>query len=199
MVDHQFNVLTDKHAFTLVELMVALAMATIFITATLTIADMSISTYGAQERVSEAQQSVRAALDLMVRDVRMAGYDPMAVNAGPTIDIGILAASQTSLHFSADLNADQVNNGGTEDLTYYYDADNKRLRQKEGGKAAPQTFIENVNAVKFSYFDANGDPTERLDDIVTVVVTLTVEDRYRKDVTFQRTLTTRINCRNLRM
>lgn len=194
-----FYVLTDKRAFSSVELMVALGMATIFITATLTIADMSIVTYGAQERVSEAQQSVRAALDLMVRDVRMAGYDPMAVNAGPTKDIGILAASETSLQFSADLNADQVNNVGLEDLTYYYDADNKRLRQKKGGKAYPQTFIENVSAMKFSYYDANGDPTERLDDIVTVEVTLTVEDRYHKDVTFQRTLTTHINCRNLRM
>lgn len=194
-----FYVLINKRAFSLVELMVALAMATIFITATLTIADMSIVTYGAQERVSDAQQSVRAALDLMVRDIRMAGYDPMALNAAPTTGIGILAASETSLQFSADLNADQVNNGGAEDLTYYYDADNKRLRQKEGGEAYPQTFIENVSAMKFSYFDANGDPTERLDDIVTVVVTLTVEDRYHKDVTFQRTLTTRINCRNLRM
>jgi type IV pilus assembly protein PilW len=178
---------------------VALTTATILILATLAIASISMQTYGTQERVADAQQGVRAALDLMVRDIRMAGYDPMALSNGPTAGIGILAAADTKLQFSADLNADRVDNGGLENLTYFYDAANKRLRQKEGGKAYPQTFIENVSALKFSYLDAGGDPAAGLDDIVTVVVTLTVEDRYHKDATFQRTLSSRINCRNLRM
>ncbi|MGD9369212.1 MAG: prepilin-type N-terminal cleavage/methylation domain-containing protein [Desulfobacteraceae bacterium] len=199
MTGQTYGSTTNSSGFTLVELMVALATATIFILATLTISDMSMQTYRAQERVSDAQQGVRAALNLMVRDIRMAGYDPMALSNGPTAGIGILAATDTKLQFSADLNADQVDSGGTENLTYFYDAANKRLRQKEGGKAYPQTFIENVSALKFSYLDAGGEPAAGLDDIVTVVVTLTVEDRYHKDVTFQRTLTTRINCRNLKM
>lgn len=189
----------NKQGYTLVELLVALAMAGIFIVGTLTLVDMSIQSYGVQERVSDAQQSVRAALDLMVRDIRMAGYDPMAVSDGPTDGIGILAAEETMLQFSSDLNADQVDNGGTENLTYFYDAGNKRLRQKEGGKAYPQTFIENVNALKFSYYNADGDPPSGLDDIAMVVVTLTVEVVYGKGHTSQRSLTTRINCRNLRM
>lgn len=189
----------SKKGYTLVELMVALAMAAIFIVCTLTIVDMSMQSYSVQERVSEAQQSVRAALDLMVRDIRMAGYDPMAVSGGPTAGIGILAADETMLQFSSDLNADQVDNGGIENLTYFYDAGSKRLRQKEGGKAYPQTFIENVSALKFSYFNADGDPPSGLDDIAMVMVTLTVEGAYRKGDTFQRSLTTWINCRNLRM
>lgn len=199
MTDKTYDSTANSRGFTLVELMVALATATLFILATLAIADISMQTYAAQERVSDAQQGVRAALDLMARDIRMAGYDPMALSNGPTAGIAILAATETRLQFSADLNADQVDSGGPENLTYFYDAANKRLRQKEGGKAYPQTFIENVSALKFSYLDAGGDPAAGLDDIVAVVVTLTVEDRYHKDVTFQRTLTTRINCRNLRM
>jgi type IV pilus assembly protein PilW len=195
-------------AFTLVEVLVALAVASIFILATLSIADMSIRTYGDQERVADAQQSVRAALDLMVRDIRMAGYDPMAISHGPTKGIGILAASDTNLQFSSDLNADGLDNGGIENLTYFYDAETKRLRQKEGDKKTcpqtfkktyPQTFIEDVSALKFSYYDAQGEPAEGLGDIVMVVVTLTVQNRYQKGGSFERTLSTRINCRNLRM
>lgn len=197
----------DK-AFTLVELLVALAVASILSLTILSIADMSIRTYGDQERVSEAQQSVRAALDLMVRDIRMAGYDPMAISHGPSKGIGILAATDTKLQFSSDLNADRLDSGGIENLTYFYDAETKRLRQKEGDKKTnqqkikktyPQTFIEDVSALKFNYYDAQGEPAEGLDDIVMVVVTLTVENRYQKGVSFKRTLSTRINCRNLRI
>lgn len=188
-----------QRAFTLIELLVALATASIFIIGTLSIIDMSIQTYKNQERVSDAQQSLRAAMDLMVRDIRMAGYDPMAISDGPTTGIGIIAATSTMLQFAADLNADQVDNGGTENLTYFYDAGQKRLRQKEGGKAYPQTFIENVSDMKFIYFNGNGDQTTDLKEIKMVVVTLTVENKSNRRDTFQRTLTARINCRNLKI
>ncbi len=190
---------SSSRAFTLVELLVAMAIASIFIIATLTIADISIHAYSTQERVAGAQQSVRAALDLMARDIRMAGYDPMSFSNGPTTGIGIIAASKTLLQISADLNADRIDNGGVENLTYFYDAPLKRLRQKEGGRAYPQTFIENVSEMQFNYFDANGDPTSNLEEIVAVVVTLSVEDRGNRGDTFARSVTARINCRNLRM
>lgn len=188
-----------EKAFTLVELLVALAIASIFVVSTLTVADMSIKSYSSQERVSEAQQSLRAALDLMIRDIRMAGYDPMSMSHGPTSGIGIVTATPTMLQVSADLNADQQDNGGTENLTYFYDARRKRLRQKEGGNAYAQTFIENVSAMRFSYFDADNEPTNDVDAIVSVVVLLTVENTESSGGTFEKTLTARVECRNLRM
>jgi type IV pilus assembly protein PilW len=200
----------SKKAFTLVELLVALAMASMFMAATMTIADMSIKTYAAQERVSDAQQSLRAAMDLMIRDIRMAGYDPMAVSHGPTPGIGIIAATGTMLQISADLNADRQDNGGIENLTYFCDAQGRRLRQQEGPKPAvtldrmrnktyPQTFIENVSALEFSYYDGQNEPTTEIEEIVSVVVSLTVENKNNGGDTFRRTLTARINCRNLRI
>lgn len=191
--------LPDNRAFTLIELMVAFAAASVFIIATLTIADICIRTYGAQERVSDAQQSVRAALDLMTRDIRMAGYDPKAGSHGPTDGIGILAATETMLQFSSDLNADRFDSGGMENLTYFYDAAKRRLRQKEGGKAYPQTFIENVSTLNFGYLDPDGNPADRRDQIAMVMITLTVEEKGLKGSVFRRTLTTCVNCRNLRL
>jgi len=188
----------SEKAFTLIELLVALAIASIFLVGTLTIADMSIETYGTQEHVSDAQQSLRAALDLMVRDIRMAGYDPMAISDGPTSGIGIIAATDSMLQFSADLNADQIDNGGLENLTYFYDPGQSRLRQKEGGRAYPQTFIENVSEMKFSYIDLYNRPTFDIEEIATVVVSLTVKKTKSSGGTFERTLTARVKCRNLR-
>ena len=190
--------LANDQAFTLVELMVALAMATFFIMITMTLADVSTQSYRAQERVSNAQQSVRAALDMMVRDIRMAGYDPMSQSFGPTAGIGILTATATDFQYTADLNADQIDNGGRENIRYFYDAAMRRLRQQEGGATA-QTFIENVSALNFTYLDVDGNPAATNDSIAMIVVTLSVQDRNQQGGTFQRTLTTRINCRNLRL
>ena len=183
--------------FTLVELLIAISMAAVLILVILTVSDMSSRSCRAQERVTDAQQSIRAALDLMARDIRMAGYDPMAMTSGPTEGIGILEASESRLQFSADLNADREDSGSIENLTYFFDPDGRRLRQEEGG-ASPQTFIENVTVLKFIYFDASGNQTDIIDDIVQVEVSLTVEDTFTKGRRFQRTLSTRVNCRNLR-
>lgn len=185
-------------AFTLIELMVTMALAIFFVLATMAIADISTQSYRAQERVSDAQQGARAALELMVRDIRMAGYDPMALSNGRTSGAGILSASETSIHFVADLNADGRDSGGIENMTYFYDAANQRLRQEEGG-AYPQTIIENVSHLRFTYLDSRGNAPSSIDDITVVLVTLTITDRDHKGDAFQRTLTTRINCRNLRL
>jgi type IV pilus assembly protein PilW len=199
--------------FTLVEVLVALALANICVMVALAVANVSNQSYRAQERVSDAQQGVRAALDLMVRDIRMAGYDPMALSNDPSPGIGILVATDSVLQFSADLNADRMDSGGIENLTYFYEPETKRLRQKEGqpyqiegglrkkkgGEPSAQTFIENVSSLKFTYLDAQGDPPSELGDIAAVVVTLCVQDHFKKGVAFERSLTTRVNCRNLRM
>ncbi len=190
---------TNEFAFTLIELLVALAIASIFIVGTLTVADISIKTYSTQQRVSDMQQSLRAAMDIMIRDIRMAGYDPMALRMGPTSGIGIISATSTMLQITADLNADQKDNGGEENITYFYDPQSRRLRQKEGGKAYPQTFIENVSALRFSYFDVDDAPTVDPEEIVTVVVSLTIENKKKSSETFEKTLTARINCRNRRL
>lgn len=207
MAGESYQRVTYNSGFTLIEVLVALALANIFMMAVLTIANVSTQSYRAQERVADAQQSVRAALDLMVRDIRMAGYDPMALSKEPSPGIGILVATDTVLQFSADLNADRMDSGGIENLTYFYEPETKRLRQKEGdkpypqggGKTHPQTFIENVSALKFNYLDARGDPTSDLEDIAAVIVTLSVQDIFKKGVAFERSLTTRINCRNLHL
>ena len=68
--------------FTLIELMVAVALSAIVITAAYQVMVGQSRVYEAQEQTIDMQQNVRAALDFMCRELRMAGY---GVSAGTDI------------------------------------------------------------------------------------------------------------------
>jgi type IV pilus assembly protein PilW len=70
----------DDRGFTLVELMIAMAMAGIVAAAILMSFNSQSKTQVSQQLVVEMQQDLRAALYLMQQDVRMAGHDPSWVD-----------------------------------------------------------------------------------------------------------------------
>ncbi|WP_319547566.1 PilW family protein [Desulfogranum marinum] len=75
-MDYSAMKLKQEAGFTLIELLVALLLSA-FIMAGLYAAYRSQQdSYLAQEQVAEMQQNLRAALELMMADIRMAGYDP---------------------------------------------------------------------------------------------------------------------------
>ena len=69
------NKRTDS-GFTLIEILVALALTGIVLGAIYAAYQSQHKTYITQESVAEMQQNLRAAMYLMVREIRMAGYDP---------------------------------------------------------------------------------------------------------------------------
>ena len=71
---------TNNRGFTLVELMIAMAMAGIVAAAILMSFNSQSKTQVSQQLVVEMQQDLRAALYLMQQDVRMAGHDPLWVD-----------------------------------------------------------------------------------------------------------------------
>lgn len=66
----------SNQGFTLIELLITLAISGIIMTGVYTAFKSQQDSYLAQEQVAEMQQNIRAALDIMVREVRMAGFDP---------------------------------------------------------------------------------------------------------------------------
>jgi type IV pilus assembly protein PilW len=87
-----------EEGFTLVELMLALVLSAI-IAGTIYSAYISQQkTQLAQEQVAEMQQNLRAATMVIIRDARMAGYDP-TTDAGA----GITTASVGQLSFTQDV------------------------------------------------------------------------------------------------
>jgi type IV pilus assembly protein PilW len=152
--------------------------------------------YHTQDRVTEAQQGLRVGLDFMVRDIRMAGFDPLG-----TVNAGFEVANATKLRITSDTNmANGIEEIDRERITYEFDAVNKRLRQclYEGTPSETwQTLIDNVNALAFTYLDANDNVTGTLADITTVLISMTCEGTNVQGQTFLRTLNTRVRCRNL--
>lgn len=140
-----------RSGFSLVELLVAMAITGVVMAAVFKIYTTQQDSYVLQEQVAEMQQSGRTAKYVMTREIRMAGYDPTGL-AGA----GFVSAGGTIIHFTMDI----TDEDGTitvpgDDITYSLSA-NKELMRNDG--ANNQAVVENVEAVGFAYaFDADDD------------------------------------------
>jgi type IV pilus assembly protein PilW len=109
--------------------------------------------YSAQEQINQMEQNARGALDIMSRELKMAGYKP---NGGSVT--GVVSYSSTSLTIQADLNADgAVSTSGSdnEQIAYAYDSTNKKIT-RQVGTAAAATLAENISAFTFTYYQSSG-------------------------------------------
>lgn len=128
--------------------------------------------YDVQEQMTEMVQTARAAMDMIGREVRMAGYDP----TGAGFD-GV-AYHSAKLQLLADLrgaSATDPPDGDTDDpnenITYVYDSKNLQIDRNTGGGNQP--FAENIEAFGFTYLDKDGHPTATTADIRQIRVTIT--------------------------
>ncbi len=170
-----------SNGFTLVELMITVAISGIIIAAIYSAYITQQRTYLAQEQVAEMQQNNRAAIDMMVREIRMAGYDPTG-GAGA----GITTATSSRFTFTQDINSDgnipTAAPFGGETITFGFsnanDPDNNGVAD---AGAAPlgrdtgggfQDIAENIQAIEFRYLDATGAVTAVLADIRSVQISI---------------------------
>lgn len=160
----------DK-GFTLVELLVAMATASIVMAAIYGTYESQVRGKIMQEMITEMQQGARAALMMMEKDIRMAGCDPTG-NA----NAGIVTAAPADLEFTMDFLGGGISGNqpdGTiaiaeEHIRYVLtnDADGDgiadgtpcHLRRWRGNQAAP--ICQNVDAINFVYLDADGTPLD---------------------------------------
>ena len=70
----------------MIELLVALAICGIVVTGTYRFFVTQTKAYSVQEQVIETQQSVRLAMEILLRDLRMAGYDDDSIKSTVTIN-----------------------------------------------------------------------------------------------------------------
>ena len=103
---------TDQRGFTLVEVMIAMAMAAIIMAAVYTSARTQQDSYLAQDQAVSVQQNLRAAMLLMAREIRRAGYDPNG-SAGATISSA--AADTITFDYVRDSDGKDNDNDGTTD------------------------------------------------------------------------------------
>jgi type IV pilus assembly protein PilW len=140
-----------RSGFSLVELLVAMAITGAVMAAVFKIYTTQQDSYVLQEQVAEMQQNGRTAKYVMTREIRMAGYDPTGSD-----EFGFLSASDNSIRFAMDI---EVENGDRdlvgEVITYSVSANEELLRNEGSGDLI---VVENIEAVGFAYaYDEDND------------------------------------------
>ena len=186
---------TEAGGFTLIELMVAMAIALILLAAVVSLFVGLSKSYTRQNAAADVQQAARSGVDFMAQSIRMAGLDP-----AQTDDFRITVATETSISFAADLDLDG-NLGGTETITYSLSGD--ELQSSLGGGV---TLVENVDnsngpGLTFTYLAADNSilaaPVADPADIRTVQIALTVREPAGRGEMVARTYATEVRCRNI--
>ena len=154
----------NNRGFTLAELLIGLFVSAIVMTTILSAYYSQNKSYAVQEQVAAMVQNLRAAMDIMIREIRMAGYDPTG-----TANAGIVTANTTSITITEDLDGDG-SVAGDENITYALadsdgDGDNDLERNNN-------LIAENIDALDFLYLDETGNPTAVPSEIRAVQITM---------------------------
>jgi prepilin-type N-terminal cleavage/methylation domain-containing protein len=93
----------NPRGMTFVELLVTLVISSVIMAGAYKVVINQAKVYSAQEQVVEFQQSIRAAMDQMVSDIRMAGYDNDSSTSKIVIDYPVTPGStQLSISYEYD-------------------------------------------------------------------------------------------------
>ncbi len=169
----------NESAFTLIELMITLLVAAVVLGGIYQLFWAHQHHYIVQDKLVEMQQDIRAAMDIMSRDLRMAGYDP-----SDSADAGFKEANATSVKFTYDLDGDGNITTAVPNETVTYklnddtDGDGISSLGRRNGVGVFQPVADSIQALEFRYLDSNAVaipcpvPASKLKDIRAVEITI---------------------------
>jgi Tfp pilus assembly protein FimT len=177
--------------FTLVDILVGLGLASVLMSAIVALFATLSRSYTTQNVAAEVQQVVRAGIDEMMMNIRMAGVNPLNI-----ADVGVKDDySSTQIRFTSDINASGViGDADDEDIAYIFE-ENKLKRQVDGGNKIE--LVENVSDFSFTYLKEDELPADSVSEIRTVLISMTVTEPAGRGQNVSRTYSARVRCRNL--
>jgi len=182
-----------QRGFTLVDILVGLAMASVLMVAMVSLFTTLGRSYTTQNVSADVQEVTRAGVELMAQNIRMAG-----VNPGGKSGIGIVSAATNDIQFTSDLNLNDDIDDTYERIRYYLQGD-QLMQQLFAGN--PMPLVENVTNLSFDYRDEDDDPVTDLvadlNEIRTVIISMTVQEPAGRGQPVRRTYSARVRCRNL--
>jgi prepilin-type N-terminal cleavage/methylation domain-containing protein len=156
----------NKKGVTLIELLVALVIAAITMAGIYRVFISQTKTYAIQDQVMEVQQSVRGAMEILLRDLRMTGFDDDNVNSDVTIANPLATPVQASditinyEYYDRTL-ATEAQKYQSHLVRYWRDGGTSRLMRQltvDAVARPAEIILENVNALTFTYgVDLNQD------------------------------------------
>ena len=207
--------LKSNNGLSLVELLMAMAASLVILAAVYSVFSITSKNCTTQNVAASTQQNLRSAIGLIARDIRAAGLDPAGSGS-----FGFIEASSNTIGFTIDSidSGSGVFNGTVDETNFEqitYEFQGGQIRQilyEDTASENEASLISNIiltdpvsgeRKSKFSYFDAaNNDlgdpvPNDQLEDIRTVEILMTIQEPAGRDEPVTRTLTRRIECRNM--
>ncbi len=155
--------------FTLIELMVALALTSIIMAGIMAAYISQLKTHVTQQTIVEMQQNLRSAMQHMEKEIRMAGYD----DPNKTSVAGLTTVLADTFGFTMDLNEDGDVSDSNETIIYTLAANTagtQSLMRNTGGGNRP--IAENIEVLNFVYLDGLRVPTNVAMNIRSVQITI---------------------------
>lgn len=163
----------------MVELLVVLAVSSIVMTLMYQTYRAQLKSHTTQQELVEMQQNLRAALYLMEREIRMAGYAPV----GGLFDPPITTAGIDDIAFAMDVAggttldpSDGDTSSAGEQIQYTLDGSGNLVRISNDGGGGWRTDIliddVDINSLTFVYKDEDGQTPATASDIRTVEIIL---------------------------
>ena len=157
-----------ENGFTLVEMLVAMAIAIVALTSLSRTFVTQRKTLNSQEQITDMVQTSRNVMDMISREVMLAGYNPTSATM-----VGIPYDS-SQLEIRADLSGDGDTGDTNENIIYTYDSANHQITREEGsGTTTTLPLGENIEAFTFQYYDADGNTTTTDGDIRQIEISVT--------------------------
>lgn len=142
--------------YTLIEILITMVIATVLIVFVSKTFLIQQKTYDVQGQVTDMVQRARAALDMMTREIRMAGYNPTGASFNG------IPYDADSLSLFADLNSDGDTDDPNEAIIYSYDSGNMRINRNTG--SGNEILAEDIQ-LRFAYLKTDGTATTVTADI----------------------------------
>ncbi len=187
-----------QKGFSLIEVLITTTIFGLLLVGVCTLYAASLKSFNRGQNKIEAQQNARVGIEVLAREVRLAGYDPSdAISLLPTTAIEVAAAN--TITFIADVDGDAVS-----DRVRYGLQGTRLVRDSASwsGTAFPaltgnNELAEGVTALTFTHFDGNDTVTTTLVDIRRTTIGITTRGTTAAGVQVSFPLTLGVRLRNL--
>jgi prepilin-type N-terminal cleavage/methylation domain-containing protein len=190
-VDVMNNVKNRSQGFTLIEVLIALTIAGIVMSAIYSISIAQMKTYTTQDQIVQLQRGLRFGMALMERDIRKTGYNPGGLTetraSSDSVDndcdgmtdevdnaatllvneseaVGFLEATVNSVTFSQDMDGDGSACGEKEIINYTLNG----MTLKRNGTP----LSGNIEVLNFIYLAENGGIASQIENIRSVQIAM---------------------------
>jgi type IV pilus assembly protein PilW len=192
------SIINKEDGFSLVELLIYMVMFIVVMGALYSVFIGNTKSYSSQENKVEMVQDLRAAMHLLVSDIRMAGLDPTGVGG-----IGFLNNADdkydtdgNSIHFTMDFDGNGAIDN-SEDINYFLkNAGGIQQIVRRTGDGNEPVVAENITSFSLTYLfkdgdtgtpdESDADTTNDFEDIRSVQIAMTGETAEVDSVTRQK-------------